>query len=162
MNRLEVLWKLITGHLLEVCQHTNLHFRKWGADGLSLLITSAIISDGNVTNQRRRDMVLSTFSEISSIPKIDVRTRQMECVLEVLETCGEKLSSAWPVLLNIIQDRKSQILKLFWRFLRGSKWAKNHLFPIWTGNAWVGRKKIHEDRWVRSVILWKFLVISFI
>ena len=103
MERLEVLWKLITGHLLEVCQHTNLHFRKWGADGLSLLITSAIISDGNVTNQRRRDMVLSTFSEISSIPKIDVRTRQMECVLEVLETCGEKLSSAWPVLLNIIQ-----------------------------------------------------------
>ena len=113
MNRLEVLWKLITGHLLEVCQHTNLHFRKWGADGLSLLITSAIISDGNVTNQRRRDMVLSTFSEISSIPKIDVRTRQMECVLEVLETCGEKLSSAWPVLLNIIQARKSQILNLF-------------------------------------------------
>ena len=103
LERLEVLWKLITGHLLEVCQHTNFHFRKWGSDGLSLLITSAIVSDENVSNQRRRDMVLSTFADISSIPRIDVRTRQMECVLEVLETCGEKLNSAWPVLLNIIQ-----------------------------------------------------------
>jgi hypothetical protein len=40
---------------------------------------------------------------MSAIPRIDVRTRQMECVLEVLESSGEKINSAWPVLLNIIQ-----------------------------------------------------------
>ena len=86
------------------------------------------MTDENVTNQRRRDMVLATFSEISSIPRIDVRTRQMECVLEVLETCGEKLNSAWPVLLNIIQGWVRQFLEIFF-------WEK------WTGFPKLGHPR---------------------
>ena len=103
LNRLEVIWRLVTGHLLEVCQHTNMHFRKVGAEGISHLITSAFAEDSIFSNQRRQEMVLAAFSEMSTIPKIDVRTRQMQCVLEVLESRGEKLTSAWPVLLEIIQ-----------------------------------------------------------
>lgn len=103
LNRLEVIWRLVTGHLLEVCQHTNMHFRKTGADGISHLIISAFAEDSIFSNQRRQEMVLAAFSEMSTIPKIDVRTRQMQCVLEVLESRGEKLTSAWPVLLEIIQ-----------------------------------------------------------
>jgi hypothetical protein len=102
LNRLEILWRPVTGHLLEVCQHTNIHFRKWGSNGLSSLIVAAI-KNNQIKDKRRMDMVLSTFKAISSIPRIDVRTRQMKCVLEVLETMGEDLSGAWPILLDILQ-----------------------------------------------------------
>ena len=100
LTRLEILWKPVTGHLLEVCQHTNCHFRRWGAHGLSQLIVSAMESS---TDKRRLDMVLATFKAISSIPRIDVRTHQMKTVLEVLETRGDELNSAWPILLDILQ-----------------------------------------------------------
>ena len=109
LSRLEILWKPVTGHLLEVCQHTNIHFRKWGSDGLSSLIVAAIQNDSDdldeskKTDRRRIDMVLNTFKQMSSIPRIDVRTRQMKCVLEVLETCGDDLGDAWPILLDILQ-----------------------------------------------------------
>lgn len=94
---------------MEVCQHTNIHFRKWGSDGLSSLIVAAIQNDSDdldesrKTDRRRIDMVLNTFKQMSSIPRIDVRTRQMKCVLEVLETCGDDLGDAWPILLDILQ-----------------------------------------------------------
>ena len=100
LTRLEILWKPVTGHLLEVCQHTNCHFRRWGAHGLSQLIVSAL---EHKDDKRRLSMVLATFKAISSIPRIDVRTHQMKTVLEVLETRGDELDSAWPILLDILQ-----------------------------------------------------------
>ena len=61
------------------------------------------LDESKKTDRRRIDMVLNPFKQMSSIPRIDVRTRQMKCVLEVLETCGDDLGDAWPILLDILQ-----------------------------------------------------------
>lgn len=42
LHRLEIFWKPVTAHLLEICAHSNLNLREWGTSALTTLIKSAI------------------------------------------------------------------------------------------------------------------------
>uniref|UniRef100_A0A2K5C786 MON2 homolog, regulator of endosome-to-Golgi trafficking n=1 Tax=Aotus nancymaae TaxID=37293 RepID=A0A2K5C786_AOTNA len=42
MHRIEILWRPLTGHLLEVCQHPNSRMREWGAEALTSLIKAGL------------------------------------------------------------------------------------------------------------------------
>ena len=42
LPRMEVLWRPLTAHMLDVCQHPNSKMREWGAEALTSLIKAAL------------------------------------------------------------------------------------------------------------------------
>lgn len=42
LNRVEVLWRPVTNHLLEVCCHPLNRMREWGIEAITTLVRSAI------------------------------------------------------------------------------------------------------------------------
>lgn len=47
LHRARVLWKPLTAHLLEVCQHPHSKMREWGAEAVTSLVRSALTHDHN-------------------------------------------------------------------------------------------------------------------
>lgn len=42
LNRIEVLWRPLTNHLLEICQHPHIRMREWGVEAITYLVKSAL------------------------------------------------------------------------------------------------------------------------
>lgn len=40
--RVHVLWRPLTNHLLEVCQHPHIRMREWGVEAITYLVKSAL------------------------------------------------------------------------------------------------------------------------
>ncbi|ERL84532.1 hypothetical protein D910_01962, partial [Dendroctonus ponderosae] len=105
MARIEVLWRPLTNHLLEVCRHPHIRMREWGVEAITYLVKSALSYKYEVPlkeNQKLQTLLLGPLYELSSVPHGDVRQRQLECVLQILHSNGETLSHGWPLILGII------------------------------------------------------------
>lgn len=105
MSRIEVLWRPLTSHLLEVCQHPHIRMREWGVEAITYLVKAALQHKHSVLirdNQKLQTLLLGPLSELSLLPHGDVRQRQLECVLQILQVAGETLSHGWPIVLEII------------------------------------------------------------
>ncbi|XP_066996963.1 protein MON2 homolog isoform X2 [Anabrus simplex] len=105
LPRVEVLWRPLTNHLLEVCQHPHIRMREWGVEAVTYLVKAALQHKYQPPlrdNQKLQTLLLGPLSELSSVPHGDVRQRQLECVLHVLHGAGETLSHGWPLVLGII------------------------------------------------------------
>ncbi|KAK4871796.1 hypothetical protein RN001_015920 [Aquatica leii] len=105
MSRIEVLWRPLTNHLLEVCHHPHIRMREWGVEAITYLVKSALQYKYPVPlreNQKLQTLLLGPLAELSSVPHGDVRQRQLECVLQILHGAGETLSHGWPLILSII------------------------------------------------------------
>lgn len=42
LPRVDVLWRPLTNHLLEVCQHPHIRMREWGVEAITYLVKSAL------------------------------------------------------------------------------------------------------------------------
>ena len=42
LPRVEVLWRPLTNHLLEVCQHPHIRMREWGVEAITYLVKAAL------------------------------------------------------------------------------------------------------------------------
>lgn len=42
MSRIEVLWRPVTNHLLEVCHHPHIRMREWGVEAITYLVKAAL------------------------------------------------------------------------------------------------------------------------
>ncbi|TDG45537.1 hypothetical protein AWZ03_008043 [Drosophila navojoa] len=105
MPRIEVLWRPLTNHLLEVCQHRHIRMREWGVEAITYLVKSALQFKHKQPlkeNLELQTMLLSPLSELSTVMHADVRQRQLDCVLQILNTAGEILSFGWPAIIEII------------------------------------------------------------
>ncbi|XP_055685383.1 protein MON2 homolog [Lutzomyia longipalpis] len=105
LQRIEVLWRPLTNHLLEVCQHPHIRMREWGVEAITYLVRTALQYKYEVPlreNQKLQTLLLSPLAELSTVPHGDVRQRQLDCVLQVLNGAGETLSYGWPLVLGII------------------------------------------------------------
>lgn len=105
LTRVEVLWRPLTNHLLEVCQHPHIRMREWGVEAITYLVKAALAHKYQPPlkeNQKLQTLLISPLAELSSVPHGDVRQRQLECVLQVLHGSGETLSHGWPLVLTII------------------------------------------------------------
>ncbi|KAK7789330.1 hypothetical protein R5R35_012807 [Gryllus longicercus] len=105
LPRVEVLWRPLTNHLLEVCQHPHIRMREWGVEAVTYLVKAALQHKYQPPlreNQKLQTLLLGPLAELSSVPHGDVRQRQLECVLHVLHGAGETLSHGWPLVLGII------------------------------------------------------------
>ncbi|KAG8199888.1 hypothetical protein JTE90_015878 [Oedothorax gibbosus] len=103
--RVEVLWRPVTNHLLEVCQHPHIRMREWGAEAVTFLVKAALYHKYNPSlkeNKKLQTMLLSPLQELSSIPHPDIRQKQLDCALQVLHSSGDIISSGWPQILDII------------------------------------------------------------
>jgi len=111
LNRLRVLWKPLTAHLLEVSQHPHSRLREWGGDALTTLIKSALFYEHNpplTEDLSLQLMVLYPLQEMACIQYTDVRQQQFECMLNILQECAPQLANAWPVVLKIIGSATNQ------------------------------------------------------
>lgn len=105
LPRVEVLWRPLTNHLLEVCQHPHIRMREWGVEAITYLVKAALqhkYPQPLRDNQKLQVLLLGPLSELSSVRHADVRQRQLECVLQVLHGAGETLYHGWPLVLGII------------------------------------------------------------
>ncbi|XP_014213732.1 protein MON2 homolog isoform X2 [Copidosoma floridanum] len=105
LPRVEVLWRPLTNHLLEVCQHPHIRMREWGVEAITYLVKAALqhkYPQPLRDNQKLQTLLLGPLSELSSVRHADVRQRQLECVLQILHGAGETLFYGWPLVLGII------------------------------------------------------------
>lgn len=42
LHRIEVFWRPLTSHLLEVCQHPHIRMREWGVEAITYLLKVAL------------------------------------------------------------------------------------------------------------------------
>ncbi|OXB67475.1 hypothetical protein ASZ78_006806 [Callipepla squamata] len=68
MHRIEILWRPLTGHLLE----------------------------------RLQLLLLNPLKELSNISHPDIRIKQLECVLQILQSQGDSLGPGWPLVLGVM------------------------------------------------------------
>ncbi|KAG8439512.1 hypothetical protein GDO86_005639 [Hymenochirus boettgeri] len=105
MHRIEILWRPLTGHLIEVCQHPNARMREWGAEALTSLIKAGLAFKHEPLlseNQRLQLLLLNPLKELSNIIHHDIRLKQLECVLQILQNQGDSLGPGWPLVLGVI------------------------------------------------------------
>ncbi|XP_077194777.1 protein MON2 homolog isoform X1 [Paroedura picta] len=105
MHRIEILWRPLTGHLLEVCQHPNARMREWGAEALTSLIKAGLSFNHDPPlsqNQRLQLLLLNPLKELSNINHPDIRLKQLECVLQILQSQGDSLGPGWPLVLGVM------------------------------------------------------------
>uniref|UniRef100_A0A8C3G6D8 Protein MON2 homolog n=1 Tax=Cyclopterus lumpus TaxID=8103 RepID=A0A8C3G6D8_CYCLU len=105
MDRIEILWRPLTGHLLEVCQHPNSRMREWGAEALTALIKASLAYKHDpplAQNQRLQLLLLNPLKELSNVLHADIRQKQLESVLQILQSQGDSLGPGWPLVLGVI------------------------------------------------------------
>lgn len=111
LNRLDVVWRPITSHLLVVCQHPHLRMRQWGCEALTFLTKQSLqhkFSTSMKDNPRLQVQLLSPLAELCSIPFPDVRQKQLDTVLHILHSSGEVVSHGWPLILTIVGSIEQQ------------------------------------------------------
>uniref|UniRef100_A0A8C7VSR0 Protein MON2 homolog n=1 Tax=Oncorhynchus mykiss TaxID=8022 RepID=A0A8C7VSR0_ONCMY len=105
MDRIEILWRPLAGHLLEVCQHPNARMREWGAEAVTALIKAGLAYKHNpplAQNQRLQLLLLNPLKELSNVLHADIRQKQLESVLQILQSQGDSLGPGWPLVLGVI------------------------------------------------------------
>ncbi|XP_036375931.1 protein MON2 homolog isoform X2 [Megalops cyprinoides] len=105
MDRIEILWRPLTGHLLEVCQHPNSRMREWGAEAVTSLIKAGLAYKHDPPlsqNQRLQLLLLNPLKELSNVLHPDIRQKQLESVLQILQSQGDSLGPGWPLVLGVI------------------------------------------------------------
>ncbi|XP_076369562.1 mon2 homolog, regulator of endosome-to-Golgi trafficking isoform X2 [Tachypleus tridentatus] len=105
LARVEVLWRPLTNHLLEVSQHPHIRMREWGAEAVTYLVKVALSYRYEPPLKERKKlqvMLLSPLQELSSIPHPDIRQKQIDCTQQVLHSNGESLYHGWPQILDVI------------------------------------------------------------
>ncbi|PIO37802.1 hypothetical protein AB205_0027220 [Aquarana catesbeiana] len=79
--------------------------REWGAEALTSLIKSGLAFKHEPElsqNQRLQLLLLNPLKELSAIAHHDIRLKQLECVLQILQNQGDSLGPGWPLVLGVI------------------------------------------------------------
>ena len=104
LGRVEVTWRPVTSHLLEACSHPHPRMREWGGEALCVLVQTSLrhphspkLSD----QPKLQALLLTPLVELSAVPQPDVRARQLDCVLTILHSSAEGLSSGWPLIIQV-------------------------------------------------------------
>ena len=111
LDRIDIVWRPITSHLLLVCQHPHLRMRQWGCEAVTFLTKQSLqhgFEPPLKSNSKLQVQLLSPLAELCSIPYPDVRQKQLDTVLHILHSSGESLNHGWPLVLTIIGDIDKQ------------------------------------------------------
>uniref|UniRef100_A0A8C1VCD7 Protein MON2 homolog n=1 Tax=Cyprinus carpio TaxID=7962 RepID=A0A8C1VCD7_CYPCA len=89
----------------QVCQHPNARMREWGAEAITSLIKAGLSFKHEPPlsqNQRLQLLLLNPLKELSNVLHTDIRQKQLECVLQILQNQGDSLGQGWPLVLGVI------------------------------------------------------------
>lgn len=100
LNRRKILWVPVTDHLLKVCQHPQVKMREWGAEALTCLVKNVLTLKDLERNEKK--LYLASLQSASSINHADIRQKQLDCVIQILQGSGESIGEGWPQILDII------------------------------------------------------------
>jgi hypothetical protein len=107
LDRIMVFWPAITAHLIEVSSHPLASLRECGLDVLTKLVHAALAFPRDPpiqSNPGLQQAILSPLRNLAKCANADAHRRQLECVHQVLDSSGEALAYAWPVVIGIIND----------------------------------------------------------
>jgi hypothetical protein len=107
LDRVMTFWPIATAHLIEVASHANADLREAGLDALTRLVVAALAHPRVPPIQDcpgLQQALLSPLRNLSSCESSAAQKRQLECVYHVLDSCGDSLQHAWPVVIGIIND----------------------------------------------------------
>ncbi|CAG0915150.1 unnamed protein product [Notodromas monacha] len=105
LSRVQILWRPVTSHLLEVSAHAHPKMRDFGVEAVTHLVQNALQFPYNPPlkeNQELQTILLAPLLQLPSDMHPDVRQKQLEAVLQILHSSGESLHHAWPTLLTIV------------------------------------------------------------
>lgn len=103
LMRLQVFWQKAANHFIKVCNHTSVSMRDWAAVALTSLAKHAVKSKTSMDAKSQQEMIISSLLALCSIPHIQVRRRQLDCVMSLMQTDGAfLLSTSWPNVIQII------------------------------------------------------------
>ncbi|GMR48422.1 hypothetical protein PMAYCL1PPCAC_18617 [Pristionchus mayeri] len=105
VERFHVIWKPLTAHLIDICSHSHAGLRDWAALSLTTLIKAALKTKTSLEEESRQQLVLSPLSALSLIAIPDVRKRQIECLMAILQSHGALFKqSQWATLVKVLAD----------------------------------------------------------
>ncbi|CAN6439754.1 unnamed protein product [Victoria cruziana] len=124
LHRVEPLWDLVSGHLLELAENLNVHIRNIALDALdqsvcavlgsdqflelTLSLQSLEIDQAEVHDRESRSFewaIISPLKVLYSSTQIhDVRVGTTKILLHVLERHGEKLHHSWQGILEMLRS----------------------------------------------------------
>ena len=124
MNRIDVIWSQLMSHLLEVSRHPHQKMREWGAEAITTLVMAAVSPDHQscLKNMRAKAEYLTPLVEMSSISHMDIRQKQLDTSLKMLQSLGEMISDGWPAILTIIgsinENQSESLIRLSFQSLQ--------------------------------------------
>lgn len=108
LQRLPVFWRPVVAHLLEICGHSNATLREWGSIALTTLVKSGLqslasITDDEVEKIKYEQLVMTPLATMNEVEYVDVRSKQLDCLMHVLQSdrCNFH-SSLWPLIVRIV------------------------------------------------------------
>ncbi|GMT24919.1 hypothetical protein PFISCL1PPCAC_16216 [Pristionchus fissidentatus] len=105
IERFHVIWKPLTAHLIEICSHSHPSLRDLAALSLTTLIRAALKTKTSLEEESRQQLVLYPLSALSQIVLSDVRKRQIECLMSLLQSHGALFKqSQWTTLVRVLAD----------------------------------------------------------
>lgn len=109
LPRIDIVWKSLSSHLLDVCRHPHLKMREWGADALTRLVVAVVsVNDADVSDQvpapSKKDKFpyLAPLQSLSDINHLDLRQKQLEVCLQMIQSSGETLGDGWPQIIDMV------------------------------------------------------------
>lgn len=107
LSRIDIIWKSLSTHLLDACRHPVLKMREWGADALTRLVVAIITSspgsdESGVSPVRDKFPYLAPLQSLSDINYTDLRQKQLEVCLQMIQSGGETLGDGWPQIIDIV------------------------------------------------------------
>ncbi|XP_052779500.1 protein MON2 homolog isoform X2 [Mya arenaria] len=105
LSRVDILWRPVTAHLLEVTQHPHHGLRNWGAEAITHLVQSALDYKYDPPlheTLKLQASILAPLQDLSTITQPDIRQKQLQCVFQILHDNGDTLNHGWPLILGVI------------------------------------------------------------
>lgn len=120
LYRYKIFWSKVTEHLLLVCQHPQIKMREYSTETLTTLIKTALQTSEKLNRQSiesapndeelkqteeeedRNVLFLRPLQSLSDIVFADIRQKQLDCCLQILQTSGDTMVEGWPQMLDII------------------------------------------------------------
>jgi hypothetical protein len=118
IDRLPVIWELVSGHMETMCANKNEIVRAYGIQSLSLIISEALVYapvvDGSTSPslaKRRQSQTLPSRMQVVFLQSMeqcftsgrtDVQEMVLDSVYSIIQNCGQVFDDAWPTVLKML------------------------------------------------------------
>jgi hypothetical protein len=106
--RIDVFWKNLSNHLIQICRHNNSKVREYGTEALTTLVVASVsapkgkLQTKDVENVDSKFRFLAPLQDLSDIPFADLRQKQLSVCLQLIQSTGDRLQDGWPQMLDIV------------------------------------------------------------